>query len=170
MLAPQLDGTLPLYPGHAPRSYTAFDVAIAASPSDREYLVGSVTWLAHMCTVWYKSGDDTREHPRGSARRYLRLLLVCLVLAVGLGLSFAMSEFAQVQRPVKGSLLVASLGDVNLDLRVDRKDLRVVARHLARPVPSGDVRAAFAFGDVNLDGQVNVLDVAIVGSEFEERG
>ena len=97
-------------------------------------------------------------------------LLCCLTAAVVVGAGFALAGFTQVHKPVEGSLLVTSPGDVNLDLKVDGQDLRIVAGHLGDPVPAGGAREAFAFGDVNLDGKVNVRDLAVVGSEFEGRG
>ena len=46
-------------------------------------------------------------------------------------------------------------------------DLRIVARHLGSPTQQESARQAFASGDANLDGVVNVIDLALVGANFD---
>ena len=45
-------------------------------------------------------------------------------------------------------------------------DLRIVARHLGDLTQQESAKQAFASGDANLDGVVNVIDLALVGANI----
>ena len=93
--------------------------------------------------------------------------LVCLALGLFLGTGAAMAGFTETRESVQARLLVLSPADVNLDTRVDGADLALVGRNLGAPVPVADPRRAFGLGDVNLDGNVGVVDLVLVAVDAE---
>lgn len=79
---------------------------------------------------------------------------------------------SQVHRQVEGSISLVLVGDVNGDNIVNRTDLIAVARALGTVLfwdPSGPINLMEPSVDVNKDGVVDVLDMALVAAQLGEQ-
>ena len=88
-------------------------------------------------------------------------------MALVAGVAVAYAAAGEISRPVPGGMTISAVpikasADVNRDLVVDRHDLMAVVRNMgSRPV--SPVRE-----DINHDGRIDVLDLAIVARYLGE--
>ena len=70
------------------------------------------------------------------------------------------NSFLQVSRQLESTLLVALMGDVTIDGTINHEDLRTVSEALGSTTPNS------RWLDINGDGIVDILDLAIVARYF----
>ena len=95
----------------------------------------------------------------------IRTPLIAALLALGLGLSSAYAASVEISRHVPAGLTINVLpieasADVDGDSRVDRYDLIAVAKKLGTRPARGET------ADINHDGIIDVVDLAIVARYF----
>ena len=110
----------------------------------------------------HSSSSLVRLPPAG----LISALIAASVLVLSIGAGAVLANFTQVSRTVSASVLVVNPADVNLDRTVDSADLLQIAAGLGADLTGQDPKTRFTKGDTNLDGRVDVLDLALVGVNF----